>query len=43
MNRFKKSRFFIVSGGALKEAIEGYRTIGMPRHLEMAKELIASL
>ena len=27
----------------LNEAIDGYRTIGMPRHLEMAKELTASL
>jgi hypothetical protein len=24
----------------LEEAIDGYRTLGMPRHLEMAKELL---
>jgi hypothetical protein len=27
----------------LDEAIDGYRTLGMPRHLEMAKELLDEL
>lgn len=27
----------------LEEAIDGYRTLGMPRHLEMAKELLDEL